>query len=114
VPVPLLPKGFEVLEAWGFEYRTELVWVKPSIGTGSWTRNRHEDLLFATRGKQRAPEPELRPDSVIEAPRRRHSQKPVETYERIETAYPEASKVELFARGKPRPGWIAWGNEVSK
>jgi N6-adenosine-specific RNA methylase IME4 len=114
VPISLLPLGLEVIEAWGFSYRSNLVWVKPSIGPGSWARNRHEHLLLAIRGKHRAPQPTLRPDSVIEAPRRRHSQKPLEAYELIETAYPEASKVELFARGKPRPGWAAWGNEVSK
>jgi N6-adenosine-specific RNA methylase IME4 len=50
---------------------------------------------------------------VIEAKKRGHSRKPDEAYERIEHMYPTASKVELFARGKPRPGWTAWGNEVS-
>ena len=96
---------------WGFTYKTNLAWVKPSIGLGVWTRNRHELLLFATRGQIEVPEPEQRPDSVIEADRGRHSQKPDSAYELIEAAYPHLSKLELFARGTPRPGWQTWGNE---
>jgi N6-adenosine-specific RNA methylase IME4 len=58
------------------------------------------------------PEPDQRPDSVLEAARGRHSQKPVQAYELIEHAYPHLSKLELFARGTPRPGWAAWGNQL--
>ena len=57
------------------------------------------------------PEPDQRPDSVIEAKRGRHSAKPEDVYTLIETAYPHLSKLELFHRGRPRPGWISWGNE---
>ena len=62
-----------------------------------------------------APRPDAseRPDSVIEAPRLRHSQKPEDASRRIEAAYPHLSKLELFARGTPRPGWHAWGNETT-
>jgi N6-adenosine-specific RNA methylase IME4 len=49
--------------------------------------------------------------SVVEAPRRRHSEKPDVFYELIERMYPHASKLELFHRGPPRPGWAAWGDE---
>lgn len=59
-----------------------------------------------------ATEPEDRPDSVIEADRGRHSEKPECVYELLERMYPQASKLELFARGTPHPGWIAWGNEA--
>jgi len=107
----LLPQALEVISAWGFTYKTNLVWVKPSIGLGVWARNRHELLLFATRGRIHVPDPDQRPDSVIEADRGRHSQKPHRVYELIETAYPHLSKLELFARGNPRPGWQTWGNE---
>jgi N6-adenosine-specific RNA methylase IME4 len=107
----LLPEALELINAWGFTYKTNLVWVKPSIGLGVWTRNRHELLLFATRGQIEVPEPEQRPDSVIEADRGRHSQKPAAAYELIEAAYPHLSKLELFARGTPRAGWQTWGNE---
>jgi len=108
----LLPGAVEVISSWGFTYKTNLVWVKPSIGLGYWTRNRHELLLFATRGRVDLPEPKTVPDSVIEADRGRHSQKPALVYELIERAYPHLSKLELFARGSPRPGWQAWGNEA--
>ena len=109
----LLPGAVEVISSWGFTYKTNLVWVKPSIGLGYWTRNRHEPLLFATRGQIEIPEPDQRPDSVIEANRGRHSEKPAAVYELIERAYPQLGKLELFARGQPRPGWQTWGNETS-
>jgi len=108
----LLPEAFGVMTAWGFTYRANLCWVKPSIGPGNWARQRHELVLFGTRGGIGTPREEDRPDSVIEAPRGRHSEKPDELYARIERAYPHLSKCELFARGIPRAGWMAWGNEV--
>ncbi len=107
----LLPAALEVLAAWGFTYVTHLVWVKPSIGLGNWARNRHELLLWGRKGSYPVPEPADRPDSVIEAPRGRHSEKPAVFYELIERTYPNATRVELFAR-QTRPGWTAWGNEV--
>jgi N6-adenosine-specific RNA methylase IME4 len=108
----LLPEALQVIETWGFTYKTNIVWVKPGIGLGYWTRNRHELLLFATRGQIDVPEPDQRPDSVIQADRTRHSQKPQAVYELIETTYPRLSKLELFARGQPRPGWQIWGNQA--
>jgi N6-adenosine-specific RNA methylase IME4 len=108
----LLPEALELIAAWEFTYLSNLAWVKPSIGLGVWTRNRHELLLIARRGRISPPEPDQRPDSVIEAARGRHSQKPDSVYQLIETAYPHLSKLELFARGTPRPGWNAWGNQT--
>lgn len=110
----LLPEAIELCTAWGFRYHANLVWVKPSIGPGVWLRQRHELLFVATRGKASPPDPEDRCDSVIEAPRGRHSQKPEEAYERIEQMYPDKTKLELFARGTPRPGWTTWGNQADK
>jgi N6-adenosine-specific RNA methylase IME4 len=107
----LLPEALELMGAWGFCYRTNLVWVKDRIGLGIWARNRHELLLCGVRGSFSPPEPDERPDSVIQAPRRKHSQKPECVYELLERAYPLASKLELFARAT-RPGWTAWGNQV--
>lgn len=108
----LLPEALEVLRAWGFTYKTNLCWDKGSIGLGVWTRNRHELLLVGRKGKYPPPAEELRPSSLFAAKRGRHSEKPQPVYELIERAYPSASKLELFARGTPRPGWAAWGNEV--
>ena len=107
-----LPEALEVMAAWGFEFKDSFVWVKDWIGQGVWARHRHELLLVGRKGSFSPPDPEDRPDSVIEAPRGAHSAKPALTYELIERAYPLASKLELFARGVPRDGWSAWGNEV--
>jgi N6-adenosine-specific RNA methylase IME4 len=109
-----LPQALEVMRAWGFEYKTNLVWVKQSIGLGYWARNRHELLLVGRRGGVALPDPEDRPDSVIEAKRGRHSEKPARVYELLERMYPQASKLELFARGPVRAGWVAWGKETGQ
>jgi N6-adenosine-specific RNA methylase IME4 len=100
-----------VLVAWGFEYKTNIVWVKDKIGLGYFVRNQHELLLVATRGDMPSPSPANRPPSVITARRREHSRKPDEAYALIERIYPELPKIELFAR-QTRPGWAAWGNEM--
>jgi N6-adenosine-specific RNA methylase IME4/ParB-like chromosome segregation protein Spo0J len=107
-----LPDALQLMEAWGFQYKTSLVWVKDWIGLGSWVRHRHEPLLLGRKGSYPAPDPEDRPDSVIQAARGRHSEKPPVVYELLERAYPHASRLELFARGRPRPGWTSWGNEA--
>jgi N6-adenosine-specific RNA methylase IME4 len=109
--VPHLRECFDVLVAWGFEYKTNIVWVKDKIGLGYFVRNQHELLLVATRGDMPSPSPANRPASVITAPRREHSRKPDQAYELIERMYPELPKIELFAR-HARPGWAAWGNEI--
>src|SRR5262249_45248103 len=109
--VPHLRESFQVLDAWGFEYKTNIVWVKDKIGLGYFVRNQHELLLVATRGDMPSPSPANRPPSVISAPRREHSRKPDEAYEIIERMYPTLPKIELFAR-KTGAGWAAGGNEV--
>jgi N6-adenosine-specific RNA methylase IME4 len=108
---PHLQEAFQVLAAWGFEYKSNAVWVKDKLGLGYYVRNRHELLLIATRGNFPCPQPANRPSSVIEAPRRKHSRKPDEAYEMIERMYPDLPRIELFAR-QARPGWDAWGNEI--
>jgi N6-adenosine-specific RNA methylase IME4 len=109
----LLPHGMKVVEAWGFEYCANMMWVKESIGNGYYVRNQHEILLIAKRGNMPAPAPANRPPSVIHATRPgRHSEKPVVFYEIIERMYSDLPRIELFARAV-RPGWSSWGNEVS-
>jgi N6-adenosine-specific RNA methylase IME4 len=102
----------EVIKAWGFEYRSQIIWKKPSIGLGRWIRSCHEILLIAVRGNPVAPAPGTQSLSVIEAPRGRHSEKPDVFAEMIESFYPNTPKIELNRRGKARPGWDAWGPEV--
>jgi len=115
--VPTLPEALQVMEAWGFTYRSCAVWVKPSIGMGQWFRLRHELLLLGARGKMPVPLEANRPDSVIEAKPGRHSEKPEQVYELIERAYPEFVQpdlaLELFRRGAARTGWSVWGNEAT-
>jgi N6-adenosine-specific RNA methylase IME4/ParB-like chromosome segregation protein Spo0J len=109
---PHLRESFDVLAAWGFAYKTNIVWAKDKIGLGYFVRNQHELLIVAARGDMPCPLPANRPSSVISAPRREHSRKPDEAYELIERMYPELPKIELFARST-RKGWAAWGNEVA-
>lgn len=108
---PKLAESLQVIAAWGFKYRTSMVWKKTQIGPGYYVRQQHELLLIATRGKPGTPLPESKPRSVITAPREEHSRKPEVFRELIETMYPLAAKVELFCRS-PRAGWAVWGNEV--
>jgi N6-adenosine-specific RNA methylase IME4 len=108
---PHLEEAIQVIKAWGFNYATNIVWVKDKIGTGYYVRNQHELLLIATRGDLPAPLPAQRPPSVISSPRREHSRKPDEAYALIERMYPELPKIELFAR-HARQGWACWGNEA--
>ncbi|HZT93909.1 MAG TPA: MT-A70 family methyltransferase [Gaiellaceae bacterium] len=109
-----LPDALRVMAAWGFDYRGCEVWVKPWIGMGVWTRNRHELLLIGRKGAASPAPRRLLLDSVIEAPRGRHSQKPETVYQRLEHLYPSLARLELFARGNTRPGWTAWGNQANQ
>ncbi len=107
---PKLAECMTVIEAWGFEYRTCMVWDKLKMGMGYHARNQHEILLISKRGSIPPPKSGERPASVIRVSRGKHSEKPAEFYEIIEKAYPELSKIELFNRS-PRDGWAVWGNE---
>ena len=107
---PKLVEAIQVVAAWGFTYKTCMVWVKDKIGMGYYARQQHELLLIATRGAPPTPAPADRPSSVITATRGEHSAKPDEFYAVIERMYPALPKVELFCRS-PRDGWSAWGNQ---
>ncbi len=109
---PFLEISISVAAAWGFAYKSSMVWVKERIGTGYWARNRHETILICKRGRFPAPAPGLRPDSVIEGQQRGHSHKPDALHEIIEAAWPDKTKIELFAR-RHRSGWTTWGNQLS-
>jgi len=108
---PMLPQALEVMDAWGFKYKSHMVWAKDRNGTGYWFRNKHELLLVGTRGRIPAPAPGTQWSSVIEAVRGRHSVKPDVFYRIIEEYYPSLPKIELNAR-RPRKGWSRWGNEA--
>jgi N6-adenosine-specific RNA methylase IME4 len=108
VPAAMLPEGLEVLVAWGFEYKTHLVWVKNGPGPGNYLRTQHEVCLLGVRGK-----PTILlsgQTTVLSAPRREHSRKPDEFFAMVESLLP-GSKVELFSRQR-RPGWAVYGDQV--
>lgn len=107
---PKLAEAFEVLDAWGFSYRTCAVWDKQKIGMGYYFRQQHELLLVAVKGQPPTPAPADRPSSVFSYPRGHHSAKPHEVYEVIEAMYPTLPKLEMFCR-TPREGWGVWGNQ---
>jgi N6-adenosine-specific RNA methylase IME4 len=108
---PKLKEAFQVLEAWGFEYRSSAIWVKNQLGMGYYFRQQHELLLIATRGSMPAPAPADRPRSVFTSDRTEHSAKPAEFAEFIERMYPTLPRIELFCRS-PRHGWDVWGNQA--
>ena len=108
----MLKDALEVMEAWGFEYKTNAVWIKDKIGLGNYFRNRHELLLLGTKGKPIHIEPKSRKDSVIEANRLEHSRKPI-LYSFIEEMYPNSKYLELFARNVvTRKNWTFHGNQI--
>lgn len=115
--MPLLRQAFEVIDAWGFKYKTTaFCWVKQTksgdslvTGLGSWTRSNAEVCLLATRGRPRPVSHCVH--SVVISPRRRHSQKPDEVRQRIVELMGNVTRLEMFARSR-MPGWDAWGNEV--
>lgn len=118
VPNALLPEGLEVMRAWGFDYKTNLVWHKTrkdggpdGRGVGFYFRNTTELILFGVRGKNaRTLPPGRRQVNIIKSMKREHSRKPDELYELIESCS-YGPFLELFARGT-RPGWTGWGNQA--
>jgi len=105
-----LIQAFQVLEAWGFIYKTHLIWVKDKIGTGHYFRGQHELLLLGRKGNISVPEEKDRPSSVLHAPRTTHSKKPEQVHTIIERMYPKQKYLELFAR-QTRKDWETWGND---
>ena len=118
VPNALLPQGIATLQAWGFEYKSNLVWHKirkdggsDGRGVGFYFRNVTELVLFGVRGKNaRTLAPGRRQVNYLSSQKREHSRKPDELYDIIEACSP-GPFLELFARGT-RPNWTAWGNQA--
>lgn len=118
VPNALLTEGLRVLEAWGFTYKTMLIWHKvrkdggsDGRGVGFYFRNVTESVLFGVRGKLRTLDPGRTQVNYLATQKREHSRKPDELYPIIEACSP-GPFLELFAR-YPQPSWTAWGNEAA-
>jgi N6-adenosine-specific RNA methylase IME4 len=117
-PNALLPEGLTVMKAWGFAYKSNIVWHKvrkdggsDGRGVGFYFRNVTELILFGVRGKNaRTLAPGRRQVNLLATRKREHSRKPDEQYELIE-ACSRGPYLELFARGT-RKGWTTWGNQA--
>lgn len=120
VPNALLPEGLEVMRAWGFEYKSNLVWHKvrkdggsDGRGVGFYFRNVTELLLFGVRGKNvRTLAPGRTQVNLLGTRKREHSRKPDEFYDLIEECS-WGPRLEIFARGS-RPGWSTWGDQAEE
>lgn len=117
VTMPKLNECFDLINAWGFEYKTcAFVWIKKNKkanslfwGMGRWTRANAEICLIATKGKPKRQAANVH--SVVLSPIERHSKKPDEIRERIVQLCGDLPRIELFAR-EHAEGWDCWGNEV--
>ncbi len=116
-PNALLLEALQIVKAWGFTYKTNIVWYKTrkdggpdGRGVGFYFRNVTELLLFGTRGKLRTLDPGRKQVNVMVSRKQEHSWKPEETYRIIESCSP-GPYLELFARQR-RPGWTWWGNQA--
>jgi len=116
VPNALLLEGLEVMKAWGFKYKTNLIWHKvrkdggpDGRGVGFYFRNTTEMILFGIRGSQRTLAPGRSQVNIIRTQKQEHSRKPDGVYDIIEQCSP-GPYLELFARGK-RNGWDVFGNQ---
>ncbi len=118
VPNALLPEGLEVMKAWGFKYKTNLIWYKvrkdggpDRRGVGFYFRNVTEILLFGIKGNNvRTLDPGRSQENIISSQKREHSRKPDEQYQIIESCS-RGPFLEMFARGN-RPDWVCWGNQA--
>ena len=118
ITFPCLQEALQVLEAWGFSYKTvAFVWIKQNRvsdslfwGMGYWTRSNAEICLLATKGKPKRQSAGVH--QFIISPIEQHSKKPDEARDKILALMGDLPRVELFARQKT-PGWDAWGNEIA-
>ncbi len=118
VPNALLPEGLMVMKAWGFDYKSNIVWHKirkdggsDGRGVGFYFRNVTELVLFGVRGKNaRTLQPGRSQVNLLGTRKREHSRKPDEFYDIVEACSP-GPRLEMFARGA-RKGWTAWGNQA--
>lgn len=120
VPNALLTEGLAVMRAWGFQYKSNIVWEKvrkdglpDGRGVGFYFRNVTELILFGVRGRNaRTLAPARSQVNLIRSRKREHSRKPDEIYELIEQCS-SGPYLELFARGT-RPGWVLWGDQANQ
>lgn len=107
-----LRESFDVIDAWGFEFKSTIVWVKPQMGIGNYVRNSHEFLMIATRGGAMPSDARKRQISWVQENRGRHSAKP-KCFRRIVEEMSFPNRLELFGRSAVE-GWMVFGNQIEK
>ena len=108
---PIMEDALAVMRAWGFKYKTiSHVWNKQRVNPGAYTLSSCEMVMVGTRKKRPSPR-SMKERQLVTVPRTRHSAKPDEVRESIERMYPEARRVELFARGEQVDHWTRYGLE---
>ncbi|HMK89462.1 MAG TPA: MT-A70 family methyltransferase [Methylocystis sp.] len=113
---PRLPEALDVMNSWGFAYKTMLIWRKTTpagkvrVGTGYWARTMHEPVLIGALG---SPAKASAFPSLFDGVAREHSRKPDEFFDLVERCTTGARRLDLFSRQR-RPGWTAWGDETEK
>jgi len=113
---PFLQEGLDVCQAWGFEYKTLITWIKtykdgtPEMGMGYYFRSCTEHIIFGVKGKMKCLNKNTR-NMFKEINPRLHSQKPAMVRDLIVECSGDLPRIELFARRKVE-GWDCWGNEV--
>jgi N6-adenosine-specific RNA methylase IME4 len=109
---PLLEDALELVKAWGFKYKAQFVWDKVGHNMGHYNSVRHELLFICTKGSATPENVKLFDSVQVIEKTKKHSEKPEEFRQIINTLYPSGKKIELFRRGEAPEGWQAWGNEV--
>jgi len=109
----VLDKALQLMSAWGFKYRTNMIWDKQQIGFGQYVRGQHEMLLIGIRGSFTPPEEDVRVGSVYSEESNNQKTKPKWFYEQIERMFPNETYLELFASNKYSDRWTVFGNLVA-
>ena len=104
-----LPKGFRLLEAWGFRYITAITWVKPHFGMGNYFRGQTEHVLFGVKGSQPLKRKDVGTAFIADRGTGGHSSKPSTFLDLVESCSP-GPYIEMFSRSS-RDGWISWGEQ---
>jgi N6-adenosine-specific RNA methylase IME4 len=106
-----LPKGFRLLDAWGFRYITAITWVKPHFGMGNYFRGQTEHVLFGVKGSQPLKRKDVGTAFMAERGSGGHSSKPDSFLELVESCSP-GPYIEMFSRSQ-RDGWVSWGENTN-
>lgn len=109
---PILPEALEVMRAWGFQYKSQLIWDKENGKKGNWVNEQHEILLIGTKGNFKTPSPKSKVSSVYREQQKKYSTKPTYFYSVIEQYFPDGKYLELFTQKRFNEKWTILDNQV--